>query len=70
MFVQNHEKLFDATGWPRLNTIFNDVGLSLLKISSNIDHATFSQQCCTMVASFEQPRFRKGRTYGRLEKPQ
>ena len=38
MLVQHHPPLLDATCWPRLNTMFEDVGLilNLLKISSNI----------------------------------
>ena len=38
MLVQHHPTLLDATCWPRLNTMLEDVGLilNLLKISSNI----------------------------------
>ena len=38
MLVQHHPTLLDATSWPRLNTMLEDVGLisNLLKISSNI----------------------------------
>ena len=38
MLVQHHPTLLDATCWPRLNTMLDDVGLilNLLKISSNI----------------------------------
>ena len=38
MLVQHHPTLLDATCWPRLNTVLEDVGLilNLLKISSNI----------------------------------
>jgi hypothetical protein len=65
MFVQNHPKLFDATGWPPLNTILEDVAFSWLKIfiqhqscfgpTISINHATLlAQQCWTMVVSIEQ----------------
>ena len=38
MLVQHHPTLLDATCWPRLNSMLEDVGLilNLLKISSNI----------------------------------
>ena len=38
MLVQGHPTLLDATCWPHLNTMLEDVGLifNLLKISSNI----------------------------------
>ena len=38
MSVQHHPTLLDATCWPRLNIMLEDVGLilNLLKISSNI----------------------------------
>jgi hypothetical protein len=74
-FVQIHPKLFDATGWPPLNTILDDVAFSWLKIfiqhqscnivgpTTLINHATLlAQQYWTMVVSFEQA-FGKSRTY-------
>ncbi len=50
MFVQHHATLLDATCWPRLNTMLDDVGLSLnlLKI--------FVQHCATLLDATCWPR--------------
>ena len=55
MLVQHHPTLLDATCWPRLNTML-DVGLSLNLLKIFLHHRTtlLAQQCCTMLASFEQ----------------
>ena len=50
LLVQHHPTLLDATCWPRLNTMLEDVGLilNLLKISSNIMQHCWANNvaCC------------------------
>ena len=61
MLVQHHPTLLDATCWPCLNTIcwimLEDVGLSLNLLKIFVQHRAtlLAQQCCTVLASFEQP---------------
>ena len=38
MLVQRHPTLLDATCWPRLNTMLDDVGLSLNLLKIFIQH--------------------------------
>ncbi len=61
MLVQHHPTLLNATCWPRLNTILDDVGGSWLefKLAYNFRPTLCNtvgpgQQCCMMLTSFEQ----------------
>ena len=58
MLDQYHPTLLDATCWPRLNTMLDDVSglsLSLLKIFVQHRRTLLDQQSCsTMLALFEQ----------------
>ena len=56
ILVQHHPTLLDATCWPCLNTMLDDVGLSLNLLNIFFQHRAtlLAQQCCTMLASFEQ----------------
>ncbi len=64
--VQHHPSLLDATCWPRLNTMLDDVGLSLNLLKIFVQHRAtlLAQQCCMMLASFEQVKalFKEGST--------
>ena len=66
MLFEHHPTLSDATGWPRLNTMLDNVGrcwimledvglsLNLLKIFVQHRVTLLAQQCRTMLVSFEQ----------------
>ncbi len=56
MLVQHHLTLLDATCWSRLNTVLEDVDLSLNLLKIFVQHRAtlLAQQCCTMLVSFEQ----------------
>ena len=59
MLAQHQPILLDAACWPRLNTMLDDVdnvGLSLSLLKMFVQHRAtlLAQQCCTMLASFEQ----------------
>ncbi len=57
MLVQHrYPTLLDATCWPRLNTMLDDVGLSLNLLKIFVKHCAtlLAQQCCTVLSSFEQ----------------
>ena len=56
MLIQHHPTLLDAICWRRLNTMLENVGLSLnlLKIFVQQRATLLAQQCCTILASFEQ----------------
>ena len=53
MLVQHHPTLLDATCWPRLNTMLDDVGLSLNLLKTFIQHRAtlLAQQCYSMFCS-------------------
>ncbi len=63
ILVQHHPTLLVATCWPRLNTMLDgcwimleDIGFSLNFPKISVQHRAtlLVQQCCTMLASFEQ----------------
>ena len=56
MLVQHHPTWLDATCWPCLNAILDDVGLSLNLVEIFVQHRAtlLAQQCCIMLALFEQ----------------